>query len=265
MILGKRLLFKCFLRSYFVGAAYNPRGLQNVGFLYAIEPGLVAIYGEGPELRRARMRYAKQFNSHPFFTPMLLGAYLRMEQGIAEGRFSPHSFVNFKDTAANALSAIGDSFFNGSCLTAWALCSSLFICRGMPMAAFALSVALLVGVQLFKVATFLMGCKMGMAFLFFMKRLDLINWGERLKCINAILLTAFLWFALPDARALPWMLVAVSLLLGGWIIGKLHANRVILALVILIVIVALEAAGYLQVFPEDLFVLGIESQGFIIR
>ena len=31
------LLLGCFLRTYLVAAAYNPRGLQNIGFMFAIE------------------------------------------------------------------------------------------------------------------------------------------------------------------------------------------------------------------------------------
>lgn len=253
MSLSSRTLMRCFFRSYMTGAAYNPRGLQNVGFLYAIDPGLTALYRESEGLKKARLRHAKHFNSHPFFTPLLLGAYLRMEEGIEGGRLSPTSFASLKETAANSLSAIGDSFFNGTCLNTWALCSVTLICLGLPAHALALAGALLFGVQVFKLVTFILGWRLGMSVLFLVKRIDLINWGERLKYLNAALLAVFLWFALPDAHGLACVFTAVSLLLLSWFIGKMHINRVVLALGLVLFAVLLHLAGFLDAWPESLF------------
>ena len=36
-------LLRCFGRTYFVNAAYNPRGLQNIGQIFALEPVLAVI------------------------------------------------------------------------------------------------------------------------------------------------------------------------------------------------------------------------------
>ena len=41
--MNTRVLFSVFFRTYLVGAAFNTKGLQNIGFSYVVEPGLRAI------------------------------------------------------------------------------------------------------------------------------------------------------------------------------------------------------------------------------
>ena len=232
MTLSTGLLMRCFLRSYLVGAAYNPHGLQNIGFLYAIGPGLSALFRDEEALRDARLRYAAHFNSHPFFTPLLLGMNLRMEQAFAAKGLSPDTVADLKDTAANTLSGIGDSFFNGACLNTWALLSAILICLGQPATALVLMVCLLLLVQMFKLATFILGWRQGIHALILLKRLDLINWGERLKLFNAVLLAAFLWFALPDTGSMTLLAAGALPLALGWITGKWNQNRIILVILL---------------------------------
>ncbi|GKT34188.1 hypothetical protein ADUPG1_002760, partial [Aduncisulcus paluster] len=40
-------------------AGFNTRGLQNIGFSYAMQPGLEAIYDDHAELVKARKRYRR--------------------------------------------------------------------------------------------------------------------------------------------------------------------------------------------------------------
>jgi len=246
------LLLRSFARAYFVGAAYNPRGLQNIGFTYAIEPGLVAIYGKGKALRNARLRYARHYNCHPFLTPLLLGVFLRMEFDIARGKLTPQILMSLKDTTANTLSGIGDSFFNGSLLNTWALSMTALLLAGCPLIAAVLTASAFLLLQFFKLASFFMGYSQGISFLFFMKRIDLINWSERLKCINAALLVLSLWLALPSVGINVWGGVALYLLLAGWLIGKVHVPRIFIALLLLVLTVALHLTDKLGHIPEFL-------------
>ena len=241
------LLLGCFLRAYLVTAAYNPRGLQNIGFTFAIEPALAALYGPGKGLREARLRYARNYNCHQFFTPMLLGLFLHTEAEIAAGRLDPAVQDSLKDTTANTLSAIGDSFFNGTALNTWAITVSCLVLADLPLGALALTLLLFVLLQLFKITTFILALRNGMAVLLFLRRLDLINWGDRLKYANALLLTLFLWLALPGAPALSFGGLALYLLLAGWMVGKLHVPRVFVAIVLLAVAVALRLSS---IFPD---------------
>lgn len=246
------LLLRSFARTYFVSAAYNSRGLQNIGFTYAIEPGLVAIYGKGKSLRNARLRYARHYNCHPFLTPLLLGVYLRMESDVAQGRLAPQILMSLKDTTANTLSGIGDSFFSGSLLNTWALSMTALLLAGCPLLAVILTASAFFLLQCFKLASFFMGYSRGIAFLSFMKRIDLINWGERLKCINAVLLVLTLWLALPSVEINVWGGVALYLLMAGWLIGKAHVPRIFIALLLLVLGVALHLTNTLGRIPEFL-------------
>ena len=245
------LLLRCFFRTYVVGAAYNPRGLQNIGFTYALEPALTAIHGKGKALRNARLRYARHYNCHPFLTPLLLGVYLRMESDISRGRMTPQVLVSLKDTTANALSGIGDSFFSGSLMNTWALSMTGLILCGKWGTALAFSLAAFSLLQLFKVMSFFWGVSRGISFLSIMKRVDLINWSERLKCINAVLLVWLLWLILPMVGVSAWGGVALYLLLAGWLIGKAHIPRIFVAILLLVLAVALHLTDMLERIPAS--------------
>ena len=256
------LLLRCFLRTYVVGAAYNPRGLQNIGFTFALEPGLMAIYGRGKALRNARLRYARHYNCHPFLTPWLLGVYLRMEADINRGVLAPQVLVSLKDTTANALSGIGDSFFSGSLMNTWALTMTGLILSGQVTAALAASLISFILLQFFKLTTFFMGFSRGIAFLSIMKRVNLINWSERLKCINAVLLVWVLWSILPQVGISAWGGVALYLLLAGWLIGKVHVPRIFVAILLLVLAVALHLTDMFGQMPA---LWSVDYEDFIYR
>lgn len=253
------LLLRCFFRSYLVGAAYNPHGLQNIGFIYAIEPGLVALHGPGPALREARLRYAGGYNCHPFFTPMLLGAMLAGERSVAAGNASAALPAAVKDATANALSAIGDSFFNGALLNTWALGAGCLVLAGEGLWAFRLTAAAFLLLQAFKLGTFFLGVREGMAILRYMRKFDLINKGETVKRINALLLACFTWLALARGGEgahfpLVWCGVVFYLLYSGWLVGRLHVPRIFAGIVLLLAAALLHAFGILEQLPALPFV-----------
>ena len=111
--MNTRVLFSVFFRTYLVGAAFNTKGLQNIGFSYVVDPGLRAIY-QGKKLQKARRRYLGLYNTHPFWTPMLTGIFLFLEQKIARDLIPVQAHVQLRSTLSYTLSAIGDSFLSGS-------------------------------------------------------------------------------------------------------------------------------------------------------
>ncbi len=216
---GLAALLKCFLRCYAVGAAFNTRGLQNVGLAFAMEPGLRAIYTDDDALGRVWERYLKIYNTHPFWTPLLVGMFLSLEVRIAKGALPENTLENVKSTTAFTLSAIGDSFFSAGFMGLWALVAACFVAAGRYDAAFAYAAALFVGAQLFKLVTFFMGYREGFKVLVRVKRWDLINWGRRVKIISAALLVLFWITARPhlgDGRAFPWVDLTLVLGLAVW-------------------------------------------------
>lgn len=220
-----------FLRTYLVGAAYNMRGLQNVGFMYAMEPALAAIHKEPEALRTARGRYVRHFNCHPFWTPLVAGMYLRAEYDMAGGTMAPKAFASVKDTAANTLSAIGDSVFGGTLLVTWGLLCGFLIIGDQYGTAIAISVMLFTGLQFFKLCTYAAGVHYGLIALFWLRKFDLINWGDRFKLVNALLLLLILAQLVPqsDHPGL-WVLAVVYATLAAFLTAR-HVPRTLLALV----------------------------------
>ena len=195
---GKAYL-QCFLRTYLVGASMNPRGLMSVGILYAMLPGLMVIHKEPKAREQALKRYARHFSSHPFWVPCLVGIFLAVEADIAGRRLPPDALQKVKNTTSYTLSAIGDSVFAGSLLIFWALSTSCLLLLGQRALPLGIGIFFFLGLQAFRVYTFLEGLRRGFSFLGALKRWDLINWGRRIKFLNAALLLT-LWVLLFPAR-----------------------------------------------------------------
>lgn len=212
-----RVLLACLMRTWLVGAGISMRGMQNLGLAFAMEPGLKAIYGGGERLREARQRYAEHYNTHPFWTPLLVGIFLGMEKKIARGLLTPDMFENVRGTTVYTLSAIGDSFFGGSVLVLWSLTTACLFLAGHGTVAVGVGAACLLALILFKMATFWCGFREGLGFLHRLGRWDLINWGQRFKLVNAALLVV-LW-----VLAWPGQIIWYQWLLAGLVYGVVAA------------------------------------------
>lgn len=194
---------RCFVRSYMIAGALSDRGMQNVGYSYAMDPGLVAIHGGGEDLRRARKRYVRFYNSHPFWAPCLIGIFLHAESLISQGRFPERMLDKVKDTTGYTLSAIGDSVFAGSVLIFWALATACLMLSGFEGAALAMGIIFFASLQAFRAYTFFLGVRKGFKALEDFRRWNLIDWGQRLKYANAALLL-WLWFLIWPKPVLWW-------------------------------------------------------------
>ena len=225
------VLLRCFLRSYLVGAAYNARGLQNVGFIHAMEPGLCALHQDRAALQEARGRYLRHHNCHPFWAPLLVGMFLHTERDLAAGRSNAAAFLGVKDVTTNTLSALGDSVFGGSMLVAWALISCALLAMGQFGAAAVLCMVLFASLQIFKLGTYAAGLRYGFSILIWLRRWDLINWGDRLKLCNAMFLVLFLLLVLSGVQSFWWWLAGICALLAtAWAATHIHLPRIVLAL-----------------------------------
>ena len=236
--LAWRTLATCLGRCYLVGSAFNTRGMQNVGLAYAMEPGIAAIYADPARLAEARTRYARHYNTHPFWTPMLVGIFLSMETKIARGLFPAQMMDGVKGTTVYTLSAIGDSLFGGSVMVLWSICTIILLAAGWPGAAVALGVLGVLGLQCFKAATFLLGFREGLSVLRRFRRWDLINWGQRLKVLNGALLVLFWTLAWPGPILWwQWLLAGGVLGATAWAVNALGLTRELVGVMLL--------AGYL--------------------
>jgi mannose/fructose/N-acetylgalactosamine-specific phosphotransferase system component IID len=91
-------------RSLFIQAAWNFKGMQNIGFTHAILPGLKYLIPE--RLPEAIKHYISFFNTQPYMAPTAIGVFLHLhKQGNEElvEKISP--------SLTGSLAAIGDTFF----------------------------------------------------------------------------------------------------------------------------------------------------------
>ncbi|WP_243360372.1 PTS system mannose/fructose/sorbose family transporter subunit IID [Fundidesulfovibrio terrae] len=227
--LNAKILIRTYLRCYFVGAAFTTRGLQTIGLALAMEPGLAALYPDPADRRQAWKRYLKIYNTHPFWTPFLVGIFLALESRIARRQFPDSMLDQVKSTVVFTLSAVGDSFFGGSLTVFWALCTACLLTAGQAWAAFGLGLTLFVALNAFKIGTFVLGYRQGFAALTSIRSWDLVNWGRRLKVLNAALLVV-LWAQVwpRDMDPLAWA-AGVAVVLGlAYASGRLRCNRELL-------------------------------------
>ena len=78
-------LARVFWRCLFLQAAWNRRGMQNLGFAYAIDPALRALYPEEARREEALARHLRFFNCHPYMAAAILGGAIHHEEKVAAG------------------------------------------------------------------------------------------------------------------------------------------------------------------------------------
>ncbi|MFL5387875.1 MAG: PTS system mannose/fructose/sorbose family transporter subunit IID, partial [Myxococcales bacterium] len=81
----KRSLARVFFRALFIQAAWNPRGMQNLGFADAISPALRELYPDPADCAKAVSRHLEFFNCHPYMAAAILGGAVRLEERVANG------------------------------------------------------------------------------------------------------------------------------------------------------------------------------------
>jgi len=106
-----RTLARVFWRCLFVQAAWNRRGMQNLGFAYAIDPALRALYPEPERREEALARHLCFFNCHPYMAAAIVGGAIHHEEKVASGLEPGGQPARFKQTLQGPLAALGDGFF----------------------------------------------------------------------------------------------------------------------------------------------------------
>lgn len=178
-----------------MGACFNTRGMQNVGLALCMEPGLRELYPDQEELQRARRRYVKLYNTHPYWTPLIVGLFLFFERKIADGVMPASSLPKVKTTTVYTLSAIGDSLFSGSVMVLWSLVAVMLLLQGWHGAALVWGGGAWLALQLFKGYTFCRGVSEGIGVLHRLRSWNLMDWSGRIKLVNGLLM-AGIWVVL---------------------------------------------------------------------
>jgi mannose PTS system EIID component len=103
-VFPRPVLARMLLRSLLIQGSWNYRTLIGNGFAYALLPALRHIYRDRPDaLQAAVVRHSGLFNSHPYLSPLALGAV-----GALEGVESPEVIERFKAAVRGSLGTLGD-------------------------------------------------------------------------------------------------------------------------------------------------------------
>jgi PTS system mannose-specific IID component len=106
-----RTLARVFWRCLFLQAAWNRRGMQNLGFAYAIDPALRALYPDAERREEALRRHLGFFNCHPYMAAAIVGGAVHHEEKVASGAEPGEQPLRYKQTLQGPLAALGDGFF----------------------------------------------------------------------------------------------------------------------------------------------------------
>lgn len=102
---------RVFWRSLQLQAAWNPKGMQNLGFAYALWPAFRELYPDKVAREEALRRHLGTFNTHPYLAAAILGGVIHHEERVVQGSESPELGVAFKQALMGPLAALGDGFF----------------------------------------------------------------------------------------------------------------------------------------------------------
>ncbi len=228
--ISRAVSLQCYMRTFFIGAAMTTRGMQHLGLLYALDPGLVALHKDAQSLEEARERALPHCNSHAVMMPLLVALVLHLESMIAAKTLTPSQARELSQTTFSTLSALGDTFFSGSLLTLWALFAVLCVIHGLPWFAVAWTCFLLLSLQTFRILTFFMALRQGLSALLYVRRWNLIQWSQRIKMVNALFVTCVLYSVASEAMqpsVLLWGSV-VWLLCGALLVAFCRVPRLFL-------------------------------------
>jgi PTS system mannose-specific IID component len=104
-------LRRVFWRCLFLQAAWNRRGMQNLGFAYAIDPALRRLYADPGARSAALRRHLATFNCHPYTAAAIVGGAIHHEELVAAGQEPVGAPLEYKQVLQGPLAAVGDGFF----------------------------------------------------------------------------------------------------------------------------------------------------------
>ena len=157
---------------------------------------------------------------------------MTLEQAIAKGALPEGVLNSVRETLATTLSALGDSFFSGTLLPLWSLLSISLLLAGFTNMAMLLAVILFGSLLLFRAICFVSGLRYGLTTLARLRKLNLINWVDRLKMVNAALAALVIWhLPISTMKPFPWTAYAMgaaAVLAAAWLVGRMRLPRLLL-------------------------------------
>ncbi len=181
------VLARCFWRSLFLQAAWNRRGMQNLGFAYAIDPALRALYPDPGRRREALARHLGFFNCHPYTAAAILGGAIHHEERVSAGVELAGAPLAYKATLQGPLAAIGDGFFWTALRPFFGALAALgALLFGWPAVVLALTIYNAIHLVL-RIGLFRAGYSQGDAIVGAIARFSLPAVADRLRLAGAVL------------------------------------------------------------------------------
>lgn len=113
-MISRTTMFKVFLNSFFIQSAWSFEKMQGLGFAAAIAPAIKDIYKGADSASLALKRHMVLYNAHPYMASPILGAVIKMEEDVRDGKRAAGEVAFFKQSLMGPYGAIGDTFFWGS-------------------------------------------------------------------------------------------------------------------------------------------------------
>ena len=229
-MLPRHIALACLWRTFFINCANTARGMQQIGLAFVLAPALHCLYPEGEARARAFARHGGHSNTHVFMLPLYAGIIISLEEQIANRTLPETALGQIRETLGTTLSALGDSFFSGTLLPLWALSSIFLLLGGHVCLTVSLTLTALILLNIFRPLSFFAALRYGIPVLLWVRRLDLVNWGTRLKLVNAVLVALVVW-QLHLALHLSWLTFTggiAAVLAAAWLIGRRGLPRLLL-------------------------------------
>jgi PTS system mannose-specific IID component len=124
----KTVLFRIFLRSLTIQASFNFYRMQSLGFAFSLLP-LSRQESDPQRLSESLTRHLEMFNTHPYFTALVIGSVVRLEED-GDTEAADH----LKKAVMGPYAAIGDPFFWGALRSFSSATAVLLALKGVLLA-----------------------------------------------------------------------------------------------------------------------------------
>lgn len=189
-MLKGRLYLSIFLRTFLLQGSWNFRGMQHLGFLYAILPALNHFYRD-EEFTAAVNRHAGHFNTNPYMAPAVIGTTLALEEQRANGEGEEIDIADFKQMILAPYAAMGDALFWGGIRPLAAVIALFVASKEEGMAPLAFLLLFNIFHLAFRWAGLHRGYHQGIALIDLIHDLKLPDWAIRAKEATIVLLGGY--------------------------------------------------------------------------
>ncbi len=199
--MNKLLLFKIFLRSFFIQATLNFRRMQNLGFTMTIIPVIREWNLTKEDAGELLTRHLQLFNTHPYLSAPVIGSVLKLEEDHFNGsHLNTADIITVKQVLSGPYAAIGDTFFWGALRPFAAMMACVLAYAGNTFAPLAFLLLYTPSHLWVRAKGFWESYRRGKQGVEFVRMLDLPNVAVRMRWFSLILLSGTALFLISGSQ-----------------------------------------------------------------